>query len=234
MKTAQRRCHCWPILLPILFCGNVFAGTAAAVEPARCPASDIAVPQWSAAERDRICAAAEAAIVFLRAAGFEYRDGLTIRPLQNPLPQYRGSEVGHFDIARNEIEIMTLEAAVNPPRLSDAFDVPVTPELWASYISHEVAHAVTERHFAAGVNRFTASEYIAAVVQLVTMEPALRAAILARFPDLEPYPSTHGISALYYLIAPGQFAVKVYLHYLELGDAGPEFLHWLVRNGLSR
>jgi len=197
MSTAKRWRHRWPTVLLVLMCGNAVVGNAAAVEPARCPVSAIAVPQWTATERDRVCAAAEAAVAFLRDTRFRYEGGLTIRPLQDPPAQHRGSEIGHFDIERREIQVLPLAAAVSAQRLSSAFAVPMTPALWASYVSHEVAHAVVERHFAPGVKRFTASEYIAAVVQLETMEPALRETILEHSSDLEAYPSTDAISSLY-------------------------------------
>jgi len=35
-------------------------------------------------------------------------------------------------------------------------------------------------------------------------------------------------------MAPGPFAVKVYRHYLNLGDAGPDFVRWLLQHGLPR
>lgn len=220
------------LLVPLF--GAAVVGDAMALAPPRCAGSGIAVPQWSTAERDRVCAAAEAAIGLLRDAGLTYRDGLTIRPLVNAPAQYRGSEVGHFDIERNEIHILRLVDLEQSTRLRSAFEVPMSAALWSSYISHEVAHAVAEQHFAPGVRRFTASEYIAAVVQLVTMAPELRESILARFADLEPYRSADSISSLYYLMAPGQFAVKVYRHYLGLGDAGPAFMQRLLRHGLSK
>jgi len=66
------------------------------------------------------------------------------------------------------------------------------------------------------------------------MEPTLRETILECFSGLEAYPTTDAISSLYYLMAPGPFAVKVYRHYLDLGDAGPDFMRWLLRHGLPR
>jgi hypothetical protein len=221
-------------LLAELVCAFAAVGAATGAEPPRCPGIDIAVPRWSAAERDRLCSAAREALAFLRDAGLAPEGRLTIEPLDEPPKTSYGSEIGHFDVARNEIRVLPLRVAMGAPRLDGAFGVPMTPALWAGYVGHEVAHAVAERHFAPDVARFTASEYIAAVVQMETMEPPLRAAILARFADLEAYRSVEAISSLYYQMAPGQFAVKVYLHYLDLGDGGPEFLHWLLRNGLPK
>jgi hypothetical protein len=235
MKVANACRNRWLTIGLSLLVSAMAVGNAAADETARCAGTGILVPQWGPVARDRVCAAADAAIDFLRNAGFTYRDGLTIRPFaENRSANYQGHEIGHFDIARNEIAILPLAAAMRAMPTCDAFEVPMRPELWASYVSHEVAHAVAEQHFAAGVRRLTASEYIAGVVQLMTMEPSLRAEILARFSGLSPYRSADEISSLYYLMAPGQFAVKVYRHYIALGSAGPAFLHLLLRNGLRQ
>lgn len=187
MGNAQHRVCCRGFLGPLL-CGFALAGSVGSAEPPRCAGPAIAAPLWTAAERDRLCAAARDALAFLRDAGLALEGNLTIRPLDDPSTRFQGCEIGHFDIARNEIRILTLQAAMGAPRPASAFGVPMTPALWA--------------------------------------------AILARFADTEAYASVEAISSLYYLMAPGQFAVKVHLHYLNLGDGGPEFLHWLLRNGL--
>jgi hypothetical protein len=211
-------------------------GDVAAVEPPRCAGTGISVPQWAEAEREQVCLAAEAAIRFLRDAGFAYENGheLTVRPVEKPPAHYFGREFGHFDVQRNEICMLPLAAATRATGERGVFDMPMNEALWSSYVSHEVAHAVAERHFAAGVRRFTASECIAGVTQLVTMQPALREAILARYPGLAPYRSTAEMSSLYYLMAPAQFAIKVYLYYIDLGDGGPALLQRLLDKGLDK
>ncbi len=236
MKTAITRGLVWAILVSVGLGGATLPGQGIGADEPRCAGSGIAVPQWADGERSQVCAAAEAAISFLRDAGFRFQNesGLTIRPLQKQIAQFHGREFGHFDVQRNEIVILPLATAMQTMAHASAFEVHLSPALWASYVSHEVAHAVAEQHFAPGVRRFTASEYIAAVVQLVTMEPATRDSILARLPDLAPYRSADEISSLYYLMAPGHFAIKVYHHYMDLGDAGPEFMRRLLSKGLNK
>lgn len=221
-------------LIILMLAGGVSAGNSGDAEGFRCETTGVVAVGWSAAEKDLICAAADAAIGFLRDAGLQHQRGVTIQPLQDVPEEFRGCELGHYDIECGEVSMMPLAASTQALGRQSALGVPMSPALWASYVSHEVAHAVIEPHFADGVRRFTASEYIAAVVQLATMPPALRESILARFAGLQPYHAPDEISSLYYLMAPGEFAVKVYLHYTALGDGGPQFISWLLHHGLSK
>ncbi len=201
----------------------------------RCPGTGIRVPNWNAEERDRVCSAAAAAIAFFRAAGLAYHgDDLTIRPLP---PGGDGEDqcvVGRYNVLCNEILILTYDAAIvesrkHPP----AFDMPMSPALWQSFVSHETAHAVAEQNFAAGVHRPTASEYIAVVVQLATLPPDLRQAILDRY-DAKGFADASEISMLSYEFDPAVFAVMAYRHYAALGDRGPAFIARLLREGLDQ
>jgi hypothetical protein len=111
--------------------------------------------------------------------------------------------------------------------------MPMTIALWRSFVSHEVGHAIAEQHFAARAQHRTASEYIAAVVQLSTLPPELRAAILDRY-DVEAFRDASEIGIILYDLNPAVFAVSAYRHYVSLGDGGPAFIGWLLREGLNR
>ncbi len=137
--------------------------------------------------------------------------------------------IGCCDVLHNEIRILTYDEAVAASRkFRPAFDMPMGPALWGSFISHEAAHAIAEQNFAAGVARRTASEYIAAVVQVATMPNDLRKAILDRY-DAEGFADASEISILPYDFDPAVFAVMAYRHYAGLGDGGPAFLARLLR-----
>jgi hypothetical protein len=203
-------------------------------ESPRCPQTGIRAPGWSAEERERVCAASADAVSFLQAAGLVYRDGLTIAPLPAVDREERSEHViGCYDPARNEIRILRYDASiVASHRYPPAFGMPMTPALWQGFISHETAHAVAERHFAAGVRRPTASEYIAGVVQLATLPPDPRDAILARYGNAA-FSGTGDITMLLYDIDPAVFAVMAYRHYTALGERGPAFIARLLNEGLD-
>ena len=212
----------------------LFSVAAVAVgEPIRCAGTGIHVPHWSAEERDRVCGASAAAIAFLRAAGVPYlADDLTIRPMPGGMEENQ-RVIGCCDVLRNEILILTYDDAMASSRkFSPAFDLPMSAALWESFISHETAHAVAEQNFAAGVLRRTASEYIAAVVQLATLPNDLRKAILEHY-RAQGFADASEISLVTYDFDPAVFAVMAYRHYVALGDEGPAFIARLLREGLD-
>ena len=215
------------VLLPV--------AAVAADDPVRCPGTDIRVREWSTEERELVCSASAAAIAFLRAAGLDYHAGdLTIAPLQPGGDQEGEPVIGCCDVRRNEILVLPYDAAiVASRRYRPAFDMPMSPALWQSFISHETAHAVAEQNFAVGVRHRTASEYIAAVVQLETLPPDLRKAILDRY-DAKGFRDASEISMMSYEFDPAVFAVMAYRHYAALGDRGPAFIARLVREGLPQ
>lgn len=206
----------------------------ASVTPGRCAGSGIDVAGWGTTDQARVCAASAAAVAFLEAAGIAYSNGLTIAPL--PTAGEMGDErhIGSYETVHNEIRVLTYAAALAASRRHPpAFDTPMSLALWESFISHETAHAVIEQRFAAGVQRWAASEYIAAVVQLGTMPLDLRRTILTRY-DNEAFGDRSEISILIYLFDPAVFAVKSYRHYVALGNRGPKFIADILREGLDR
>ncbi len=207
----------------------------AADEALRCAGTGIRAPDWSAEERDCVCKASAAAIAFLRTAGVPYHgDDLTIGPMPPGSEQEDQRVIGCCNVLRNEILILTYDEAVAASRkLPPAFDMSMSPALWESFISHETAHAVAEQNFAVGVARRTASEYIAAVVQLATLPNDLRKAILDHYPA-QGFADASEISILSYDFDPAVFAVMAYRHYAALGDGGPAFIVRLLREGLNQ
>lgn len=207
----------------------------AADGPSRCSGTGIQVPGWNADERHRVCKASAAAIAFLRTAGVSYHaDDLTIGPMPPESEQEDQRVIGCCNVLRNEILILTYDEAVAASRkFPPAFDMPMSPALWESFISHETAHAVAEQNFAVGVARRTASEYIAAVVQLATLPNDLRKAILDHYPA-QGFADASEISILSYDFDPAVFAVMAYRHYAALGDGGPAFIVRLLREGLNQ
>ncbi len=208
---------------------------AAAGESVRCPGTGIRVPAWTAEGRASVCNASAAAVDFLRAVGLASRtDDLTIAPLPPGSEEDEQHVIGRCNVQRKEILVLTYEASVAASkRVPPAFDMPMSPALWQSFISHETAHAVAEQNFAAGVQRRTASEYIAAVVQLATLPPDERAAILARY-GVSGFRDPSEISMLLYQFDPAVFAVMAYRHYAALGEEGPAFIARLLREGLDQ
>jgi hypothetical protein len=109
----------------------------------------------------------------------------------------------------------------------------MTEAVWRGFVAHETAHAVAARHFAPGVPRQPASEYLASVALLTALPDAARATILASYPNAPGWGSTREITMVYYFMEPCAFAVKSYRHFTALAPEDQRALvRRLVREGL--
>jgi Family of unknown function (DUF6639) len=197
-----------------------------------CPASRVKVCGGSARDREWVCAATREAGAFFRLNGLELAAGTTVL-LTGRLAGNDGSHaLGEYHVADNRILLLTHEEAFRlSARAPFPLGIPMSPELWRSYVVHELAHAAAERAFAPGVEKFAASEYIAAVAQIASLPEAVRNRIFEHFPNLPGFGARTEITALYYFFAPGKFAVKAYRHYSR-PENGPSFIKSLLREGL--
>jgi hypothetical protein len=207
----------------------------AAAGELRC--ADVPVTVVAAAEidRNRVCAAAAAAAAFLATLGLPARadTGITITLLQELPGNNGGHAIGRCHPRRQRIEILSYDAALQAAtKYPPAFGVPMSTALWESYVAHEMAHAVAQAHFAAGVPTFTASEYLAAVTQLTTLSPNVRERILANYSDTIAFEQDSEITELFYCTDPSRFAVKAYLHSLK-PENGAAFVRRLLQQGLA-
>lgn len=151
-----------------------------AVAP-RCAGTDIVVPQWRNRAREQICAAATAALDLLRQVGLTAAGRWAVRPLDRA-PGHDGAHLlGQFDARSRGIQLLRSEAAEAAARRRQrAFGVPISRARWQSYVAREVAHAAVAPHFAPDVRHWTATECLAAVVQLSNLPEAERQRFLAR------------------------------------------------------
>lgn len=61
------------------------------------------------------------------------------------------------------------------------------------------------------------------MVQLGVLPDAERAAVLEKFPDAKAFERRSEMTDYFYLMYPGLFAVKAYLHFIAPGN-GPKFV----------
>lgn len=222
------------IAIAVVLAGLAVFAAPAAGRAMRCPGEPVATFAWTATDSERICAAATRAIAFLRAAGLTPPASIEIRPLAQRRRSDAAQPLGQYDAGTGVVALVRYEAAVSASRAhAPAFGLPMSPELWQSFVGHEVAHAVAAAHFTAvAARRAAAGEYVAAVVQLSTMPQGLLRAILEQH-DAAAFGDAGEITMLLYQLSPAVFAVKAYRHYLALGDEGPAFLAMLLREGLA-
>jgi hypothetical protein len=200
----------------------------------RCGDTAIVSSGWTAVETKHICASVQAALDWLRTMGVPITGELDLRPLDNRAGAVPLDSFGCYDTQSKIIQLLPFEASLQASRDgSSACGVPMTRELWYSYAAHETAHAAIEPYFAPGCPKRTASEYIAAVVQLATLPPDSRRLVLASYADLPAWGSKNEISSLYYFLNPCAFAVKSYRHFVSLpDDEQRSFIQRLLQVGL--
>ncbi len=197
-----------------------------------CADTEIIVVAEKKSEQEWVCLAVQDAIGFLRAINIGISGPLTIQVVDNLPINHDHHAIGQYDPRSNKIHLLNYQATIlaastSPP----ACGVSVGPALWRSYAIHELAHAVAQQNFSANAPTFTASEYIAAVVQFATLPKSLRKEILQNCDNLSGFVGKTDITALYYFLDPCKFAVNAYLHYLK-PENGPSFIHRLLNEGL--
>ncbi len=216
----------------ILLVGFVAPGSPLAVETA-CGDSSVSAVGWTRDDAEQICSAVRQTLDWARPLGLELSERVVARPLVGrgiPKGEY---PIGRYDARAHEIRVLPFDAARRASlQARPACGVPMTRAVWRGYVAHETAHAVAERHFAKGVPRQSASEYIASVAQLTALPDAMRASILANYPDAAGWGSTDEIRMVYYSVEPCAFAVKSYRHFTALAPSEQrEFIRRLVQEG---
>jgi hypothetical protein len=98
-----------------------------------------------------------------------------------------------------------------------------SPELYASFISHEVSHHIAVLAYrGSGTIPRVQTEFISYTVQMETMAPAVRKEALQRFraEGKEPIDSSDRIDELYYSMDPQGFTLKSWLFFRSPEGAG--------------
>ncbi len=100
--------------------------------------------------------------------------------------------------------------------------MPIDARMQRSVAAHEVAHALAACNFAASRPPVHAQEYVAYVVMLATMDPALRGRVLEANPG-DGFATVSTIGELLYAFDTQRFGVEAYRHYAKPGH-GDAFL----------
>jgi Family of unknown function (DUF6639) len=200
-----------------------------------CGDGPVTVIGWTREDAIEVCSAVQASLSWLLAMELTLSDSVTIRSLADQGALANTHRLGRYDARTKEIQILTFDAAFKASVAErPAFGVPMTRDLWRSYVAHEMAHAVADAYFASGVSHLTAGEYIAGVLQLAVLPDGAREEVLENYRKLAGWESAGEISAQYYLMAPGAFAIKSYKHFTALAPSEQRrFITRLTRERLS-
>lgn len=182
---------------------------------------------------ESVCGAVQLGGTFLKSIGLKIPDGLTIT-LFNELPKNgQHHSMGFYDAHSNDIRLLKYESALTASqKASPSFGLMMSPEIWRSYIIHELAHAAAQKQFAHSVSHCTASEYIAAVVQIATLPSSAQKTIFQNNPEVTGFDKPEEITMSFYMIDPSKFILDSYLHYSK-PENGLKFINRLLSEGLS-
>lgn len=171
----------------------------------------------SAQEIQAVCRAAGQARDFLAACGIGQPQPLDIRivpALQHPagFPAF-----AYYDAARHQITLLDLDHFAALIQADSPYHLLPGPVAHASLTAHEAAHAIAFQHLAQGKVSRAGLEYIAAVVQLASLDADSRRLFLARFPRDGPVP-LEALNGFSLYAAPHWFAANAYRHFAAADD----------------
>ncbi|MCU0898848.1 MAG: hypothetical protein MUC55_15320 [Burkholderiales bacterium] len=209
--------------LGMVFSAETARAGAEPVAERRCEGGAVVVRSPSDADAATACGAASRAIAFLDSQGLRVPAEVTVE-IAPKLPEIAGpSAVGCYLVRENRVVVLTYAAF---RQFGDWSGLPIDRELYASLIAHEVTQAVAACNFVAKRPPIEATEYIAYVTMLSTMEPGLRSRVLGKFPG-SGFEEEIEINATVYMLDPMRFGAQAYRRYLKPGD-GREFLRAVV------
>jgi Family of unknown function (DUF6639) len=116
-----------------------------------------------------------------------------------------------------EVQLLSMQACQQTFGKDVVFGQEIDKELYTSIIIHEIAHALFWENGGKHVLAREIHEYFAYAIQLVLLDEAHRNKIIYSN-NVPAYSNRSEISEEYYLMNPTQFAVKSYLHFINVKD----------------
>jgi len=203
----------------------------------RCPGltPDVVVATGRKHDAVLVCSGAGRAMRFFDHLDLPHVRNILFR-LHPALARHDTAHIGYYDAHSQRIDFLTYAACAEQCATQPPFKLPMNEELYIGFAAHETSHAVIDEVTAGRPLSRVAHEYLAYVVQISTMAPAERDAMLQGY-GLQAFENPQQISLTYYALNPCAFGVKAYRHYTTLPDP-TGFIHDLldgkVRLGASR
>ncbi len=209
----------------------ILAGAVGPVWPVRgetrtCEDAAVAVTADNSAEIGQACAAAAAALAFLRDNGLETGWPVDLHLVPALPPGTPARAAGCYVGASDRVYVLTYAACLQWPRTRTVLGEPLAPDIYRSLVAHEVAHDIARHNFRTASPPWAAQEYIAYVTQMATLPETTRARILARLPA-ERIGHPAELNSVLLMTSADAFAAQAWRHYLLPGN-GAAFMQSLV------
>lgn len=169
-----------------------------------------------------VCKGVAKAQQFFQAHGLTLPRGISLYLHPGDI-RNQNNHIGVYNPAEARIDLLTFARANS---LGKVFRSPLSRSLYVSFVVHELAHAVVDKHFASRAASTLAHEYIAYTAQLSSLGEDEVHAIMRKY-RLQGFQNLREISLLYYQLDPCAFGLKAYLHYRGIEDK-PGFIRQLL------
>lgn len=177
-----------------------------------------------------ICIAAEKAISFLAYYKLQPQRVIKIQIIETAINSHGYFAYGSYDRQNDIMQLMSLQSISKNTHSTQMFDQPFDTEHYHGAIAHEITHAIFQHNAGKIKEQLTnvAQEYLAYSTQMGVLSPERRSKII-KDNDVGPWESGDSISVTYMGLRPTSFAVKSYLHLIQMSDPQP-FIKLLLNN----
>jgi hypothetical protein len=191
---------------------SVSAGNAEVLSCAGIPVT-VSAPDLALAEQT--CRAAARTVPLLAQCGVTLSQPQNIE-VKDEIPGASNC-MGIYHCGANKIEILSPGSLENLRHNDSAFYSIPTATYFGSIVAHELAHAAYDVVPCPYSDCLVTSEYVAYAMQVYSLPPLDQSAFEADLP-LEDRVSRYEISAISLMMAPDQFARKVWAHFSQRED----------------
>lgn len=216
----------WLCGLTFVVVSSLASAASAETRVTQCETIDATVRHIGADDMELVCNGAEKALVFLATIGLTQRSGIEVDLVSDFPSGSHEDAIGCYEWASHRIFLVPIGDCINtigwPDHLAGFDD----QALYMSYVAHEVAHAVFAENVATDNPSKATHEYVAAVVQLGSMNDDLRSTILSRY-EGEGFDDPFYINLVLYEFDPTYFAAQSYRHFLK-PENGRHFIDELI------
>lgn len=181
----------------------------------------------SSVERETACEALETVLRWFRDLGYEIDPIVTVRFKDKVICEFNSHDgspaacplqvSGFYNFSQELVEITSADSPFREDRRP--WGVDWGEEIAYSILEHELAHMAVAEILESDFTNLSLPwhEFLAYSIQFDIMDEPLRAGILSRFEDVQPFGSPNHVNPLIHAIDPDTFAVRAYLYMLENG-----------------
>lgn len=188
-----------------------------------CKSGDVVVHAQDPRDAELVCAGAADAVRFFGAIGVGTKGPIILRVVGDLPKAGNESVLGYYSYGKQCVYLLSFSEV---EKRGTPFGLPANATLYQSMATHEVAHVIAARNFAAAKPPIMAREYIAYVVMFATMPVANRQRVFSKFP-VKAFKSEADINTMVYAFDPTQFGVRAYKHFLK-PENGPAFIRKIL------